>query len=110
MARKYVPLKDLYKEKEGEDVGNLVDSEAYLWSIFQVSYSKVSTKELKNTLLKSCHIYSSKYFNNEESRIKRDRPDFIKIRNAIKAELATREHLPNKSERKAIRQEKARKK
>ncbi|MNB87326.1 hypothetical protein D3C75_343110 [compost metagenome] len=65
-----------------------------------VDYSKLHTKQL----LAKLHNYRAGYADVEEQI------DFPKEIDAIKKVLATREHVPNKTEAKRIRQEKARRK
>ncbi len=71
---------------------------------FQIDYRVCKTQELLNLL------HSARGIENSESLDEEERKELSKIINALKTELATREHLPNKLERKKIRQEKARKK
>jgi hypothetical protein len=72
-------------------------SDKDFWLYFNIDYKQCKTKELLS-LLKILRVYQSrdKEFNNKHQE------DLLKIINPIKSELSTREHIPNKKERKEL--------
>jgi hypothetical protein len=74
---------------------------------YEFQYSETSTKDLLITLnivradLTALSQYEHDDINDDEVKFK-----LTKIYDALKAELATREHVPNKKECKKARQEK----
>jgi hypothetical protein len=86
-----------YNQNVDEDM-----SEKDFWLYFNIDYKKCKTIDLLS-LLKTLRVYQSrdKDFNNKHQE------NLLKIIKPIKAELSTREHIPNKKERKEIRKKKA---
>ncbi len=101
-------LIQLYKQQYGyipmlikyDSIDQDINREEY-WQLLEVSYKDLITRDL----LKILHVARK-----DKSQISDmgDLPEqynerFEKIINAVKNELATREHIPNKKERDAIR-------
>ena len=82
-----------YGQNVNEDM-----SEKDFWLYFNIDYKQCKTLELLS-LLNTLRVYQSRYFSLHLITNER----LYKIEKAIKGELATREHIPNKVERKIIR-------
>lgn len=105
-------LSDLQKQQYGENPINSFDlgldsvledmeSDSY-WKYFQVDYSQLETiglMGLLNVARKDLDQIKDTGRTNYISRL-------VKIIKALKEELATREHIPNKKEREEIRKQK----
>ena len=99
-------IKELQIEQYGREItwwsyGQNVDkdmSKKDFWLYFNIDYKQCKTLELLS-LLNSLRVYQSRYFSLHLTTNER----LSKIAKALKAELATREHIPNKKERKIIR-------
>jgi hypothetical protein len=105
-------LADLYKQQYGENPSNSFElgldsvlddmqSDSY-WKGFQVDYSQLETKGLMGLLHSARKDLDQIKDTGHTDYIE----SLIKIITALKAELATREHIPNKKEREVIRQQK----
>lgn len=80
------------------------------WLYFNIDYKKCQTTDLLS-LLQTIRVYQSRTIATEDKDFWFQNLDkFLKISIAIKAELLTRKHIPNKKERDEIRKEKAKNK
>jgi len=103
-------IKELQIEQYGREINysnhnQNVDedlSDENFWLHFNIDYKQCKTTDLLS-LLKTLRVYQSrdKNFNNKHQE------KLLKIIKPIKTELSTREHIPNKKERKEIRKKKA---
>lgn len=101
---------DLQKEQYGEPIAWYRVGDTFYDTIcdcnyfkyFDINYQLLNTRDL----LKCLHILRLDY-NKDKNHLNRFETEFLKRIIAIKRELSTREHIPNKKERKEIRQKKA---
>lgn len=122
-------IEQLYKENFGNLTGCDVRNDITQWQLYQVDYKQVYTPILMRWF-KECRRYSfsPNYYEDEVTKerfwvahyygkrfaVRKEAFDHLEIKchhvfEALKKELSTREHIPNKQERKKIRQDNARK-